>query len=86
MNRFPNGSFDVRDVARGPLDDRAGDGSYKGSAKVRILWNGEQMWEMRITAPWSADDNPASFQLKVLKIASRQLAELALAVNTASDA
>lgn len=86
MNRFPNGSFDVRDMARGPLDERAGDGSYKGSAKVRILWGGEQMWEMKITAPWGPDDTQASFQKRALKIASRQLAELALAVNTAAEA
>lgn len=85
MNRFTNGSFDVRDAVRGVPDERAGDGSYKGSAKVRILWNGEQMWEMRIAAPWTADDTPASFQKKALKIASRQLAELALAVNTAAE-
>ena len=85
MNRFPNGSFDISGAVRGVPDEAAGDGSYKGSAKVRILWNGEQMWEMRIAAPWAADDTAASFQKKVLKIASRQLAELALAVNTTAE-
>jgi hypothetical protein len=81
MHRFPGGSFDVRDVVKGPRSD---DGDHKGSAKVRILWGGEQMWEMSISAPWPADDGPMAFQRRALQIASRQLAELALAVNQAA--
>lgn len=85
MNRFPNGSFDVANVAKGPRDEAAGDRS-KGSAKVRILWGGETMWEIAVAAPWYDGETPADFQRRVLQIASRQMAELALAMNqTASD-
>lgn len=84
MHRFPGGSFDVRDVSKGPRDDAAGDGRHKGSAKVRILWGGEQMWEMSVSAPWHDGEGPMAFQKRVLQIASRQLAELALALNQAA--
>jgi hypothetical protein len=84
MNRFPGGSFDVRDAVKGPVDEAAGDGRHKGTAKVRILWGGEQMWEMSVSAPWLPDDTPADFQKRALQAASRQLAELALAMNHAS--
>ena len=85
MNRFPGGSFDVSNVAKGPRDEAAGDRS-KGSAKVRILWGGEQMWEIAISAPWMDGETPADFQKRVLQIASRQMAELALAMNQAAAA
>lgn len=84
MNRFPGGSFDVRDAVKGPVDEAAGDGRHKGSAKVRILWGGELMWEMSVSAPWPADESPADFQKRALQLASRQLAELALAMNKAA--
>jgi stress-induced morphogen len=86
MNRFPGGSFDVSNVAKGPRDEAAGDGRYKGSAKVRILWGGEQMWEIAISAPWFDGETSAEFQRRVLQMASRQMAELALAMNQASAA
>jgi hypothetical protein len=86
MNRFPQGSFDVRDMVKGPLDEAAGDGRHKGTAKVRILWNGEQMWEMSISAPWMSGETPADFQRRVMQNASRQMAELALAMNQVAAA
>jgi hypothetical protein len=76
----------VRDVVKGPRDEAAGDGRHKGTARVRILWGGEQMWELSISAPWLEGDTPADFQRRVLQIASRQMAELALAMNQASSA
>jgi len=86
MNRFPGGSFDVSNVAKGPRDEAAGDGRHKGSAKVRILWGGEQMWEIAISAPWYDGETPADFQRRVLQMASRQMAELALAMNQTASA
>ena len=86
MNRFPGGSFDVSNVAKGPRDEAAGDGRHKGSAKVRILWGGEQMWEIAISAPWYDGEGPTDFQRRVLQIASRQMAELALAMNQTASA